>query len=123
MSGRLLECASFLTQISFSNAAVEFGATRIFHDVTFTVARGERWGIVGRNGSGKTTLFRLITGGQQPTEGVVSRPPGLRYTLLEQHRDFGDAATVWEAGAGELAELLGLERALASQAEALAEAG
>jgi len=112
-----------LTQISISNAGVEFGATKVFQGITFTVARGERWGIVGRNGSGKTTLFRLITGAQQPTEGVVSRPPGLRYTLLEQHRDFGDAATVWEAGAGELAELLGLERALASQAEALAEAG
>ena len=112
-----------MTQISISNAGVEFGATKVFQGITFTVARGEHWGIVGRNGSGKTTLFRLITGAQQPTEGVVSRPPGLRYTVLEQHRDFGDAATVWEAGAGELAELLGLERALASQAEALAGAG
>jgi ATP-binding cassette, subfamily F, member 3 len=112
-----------LTQISISNAGVEFGATRVFQGLTFTVARGERWGIVGRNGSGKTTLFRLITGAQQPTEGAVSRQPGLRFTLLEQHRDFGNAATVWEAGAGELAELLALEQALASQAQALAEAG
>lgn len=111
-----------MTQISISNAGVEFGATRVFQGVTFTVARSERWGIIGRNGSGKTTLFRLITGAQQPTEGVISRQPGLRYTLLEQHRDFGNAVTVWEAGAGELAELLGLERALASQAEALAQA-
>jgi len=111
-----------LTQISISNAAVEFGATRVFQDITLTVARGERWGIVGRNGSGKTTLFRLITGAQLPTEGTVSRQPGLRFTLLEQHRDFGNATTVWEAGAGELADLLTLEQALASQAEALAQA-
>jgi ATP-binding cassette subfamily F protein 3 len=123
MSGRLLECASFLTQISVSNAAVDFGATRVFHDVTFTVARGERWGIVGRNGSGKTTLFRLITGAQTPSEGSVARQPGLRFALLEQHRDFGDATTVWEAGAGELADLLALEKALAHQAESLAKAG
>src|SRR5438132_3768257 len=109
-------------QISISNAAVEFGATRVFQDITLTVARGERWGIVGRNGSGKTTLFRLITGAQLPTEGTVSRQPGLRFTLLEQHRDFGNAITVWEAGAGELADLLTLEQALASQAEALAQA-
>ncbi|MFL5517396.1 MAG: ATP-binding cassette domain-containing protein, partial [Gemmatimonadales bacterium] len=26
-------------------------------EVTFTVARGEKWGIIGRNGSGKTSLF------------------------------------------------------------------
>jgi ATP-binding cassette subfamily F protein 3 len=79
--------------------------------------------MVGRNGSGKTTLLRLITGAHAPTEGVVSRQPGLRFALLEQHRDFGDATTVWEAGAGELSELLALERALASQADLLAQAG
>ncbi len=123
MSCRLRRRASFLTQISFSNAAVEFGATRIFHDVTFTVARGERWGIVGRNGSGKTTLFRLITGAQALSAGSVARQPGLRFALLEQHRDFGDATTAWEAAAGELAELLALEKGLAKQAEMLAQVG
>jgi len=112
-----------LTQISVSNAGIEFGASRIFQGVTFTVARGSRWGIIGRNGSGKTTLFRLITGDQQPTEGTVSRQPGIRFALLEQHRDFGGAKTVWEAGAGELAELLALEQALAKQADLLAQAG
>ena len=112
-----------MTQISVSSVGVEFGATRVFQGITFTVARGDRWGIVGKNGSGKTTLFRLITGTQQPTEGVVSRQPGLRFTLLEQHRDFGTATTVWEAGAGELAELLALEHTLARQADLLAQAG
>ncbi|HEV7387500.1 MAG TPA: ABC-F family ATP-binding cassette domain-containing protein [Gemmatimonadaceae bacterium] len=112
-----------MTQISVSNAGIEFGASRIFQGITFTVARGSRWGIIGRNGSGKTTLFRMITGAQQPTEGTVSRPPGIRFALLEQHRDFGGAQTVWEAGAGELAELLALEQALAKQAELLAQVG
>jgi ATP-binding cassette subfamily F protein 3 len=91
--------------------------------VTFTVARGERWGILGRNGSGKTTLFRLITGSQQPTTGTISRQPGLRVALLEQHREFVGAQTVWEAAAGEFAELLALERSLAEQADKLGEAG
>jgi ATP-binding cassette subfamily F protein 3 len=112
-----------LTQVSVSNAGVEFGATRIFQGITFTVGQGERWAILGRNGSGKTTLFRLITGSQQPTEGVITRQPGLRVALLEQHRDFGGAQTVWEAGAGEFADLLALERSLAEQANVLAEVG
>ena len=51
-----------MTQISVGNAWVEFGATTLFKDITFTVAAGERWGVVGRNGTGKTTLFKLITG-------------------------------------------------------------
>ena len=91
--------------------------------MTFTVARGERWGVIGRNGSGKTTLFTLITGSQQPTTGVVSKQPGLRVALLEQHREFTGAETVWEAAAGEFAELLALERSLTEQAEQIAAAG
>ena len=108
-----------MTQLSFSNVAVEFGATTIFEGITFTVAAGERWGVIGRNGTGKTTLFRIITGSQQPTRGSVARTPGLRVALLEQHRDFGAAQTVWEAAAGELADLLALEKSLEAQAKAL----
>ena len=112
-----------MTQISVSNVSVEFGATTVFSGVTFTVARRERWGILGRNGSGKTTLFSLLTGDQQPTSGVISRQPGLRVALLEQHREFLGAETVWEAAAGEFADLLALEQSLADQAHRLAEAG
>ena len=112
-----------LTQLAFAGVTVEFGATRLLESVTFTVARGERWGIIGRNGAGKTTLFRLATGALAPTAGSVSRATGLRSSLMDQQRDFDDAATVWEAAAGPFRALLDLERSLAEQAHALAEAG
>jgi ATP-binding cassette subfamily F protein 3 len=112
-----------VTQFSVSGVAVEFGATRLFSDVTFTVARGEKWGVIGRNGSGKTTLFRLLTGEAEPTRGTVSRVSGLNFSVMEQHREFAGATTVWEAAAGPFAELLELERSLAAQGTALAEAG
>src|SRR5579862_7556795 len=109
-----------MTQISFRGVGVDFGPDTVFSDVTFTVAPGERWGIVGRNGTGKTTLFRVLTGELEPTRGTVARIPGLRVSLLEQHREFGGATTVWAAAAGELGALLALERSLEDQAERLA---
>src|ERR1700716_821259 len=110
-----------MTQIAVSGAAVEFGATTLFTDITFTVAAGERWGVVGRNGTGKTTLFKLMTGDLAPSKGQVARQSGLTISLLEQHRDFGSATTVWEAAAGPFADLLALEQSLTEQAHALAE--
>ena len=108
-----------MTQLSAGGARVDFGATTLFRDITFTVSAGDRWGIVGRNGTGKTTLFRLLTGAIEPTSGTVTRQSGLTISLLEQHRDYGGATTVWEAAAGPFADLLALEHSLAEQATAL----
>jgi ATP-binding cassette, subfamily F, member 3 len=109
-----------MTQVSLGNAGVQFGASTIFTGVTLTIAAGDRWGVIGRNGTGKTTLFKLLIGELKPTTGTVARAPGLTLTLLEQHREFPGARTIWEAAAGPFASLIELERSLAEQATALA---
>jgi branched-chain amino acid transport system ATP-binding protein len=48
-----------------------FGALRAVHDVSLTVAAGERRAILGANGAGKTTLFNAVTGDFPPTEGRI----------------------------------------------------
>jgi len=40
--------------------------------VTFDVAKGEAFGVIGRNGSGKSTLLKIISGILKPTHGLVS---------------------------------------------------
>ena len=112
-----------MTQLSLSDIAIEFGATTLLQGVTFTVGAGERWGIIGRNGSGKTSLFKVITGAMKPTRGAVATDPGLRVSLLDQHRDFGNAKTLWDAAAQPWAHLLALEASLAEQAVKMAEYG
>jgi ATP-binding cassette subfamily F protein 3 len=112
-----------MTQLAVSDVALEFGSSALFRGVTFTVSRGEKWGIVGRNGSGKTSLLRILAGEQQPTRGTIARGAGLRFSIMEQHREFAGAETVWQAAAGGFAPLLALEQSLTRQATALAEAG
>jgi ATP-binding cassette subfamily F protein 3 len=112
-----------MTLVSLAGVGVSFGSRELLRDVSVVVGRGERWGVLGRNGSGKTTLFNLIRGDLEPSRGTVSRASGLRIAVMDQYREFGDAATVWEAAAGAFAELFALERSLAAQAEAMAAAG
>lgn len=109
-----------MSVVSLGGVGVDFGATRILDNVTFTVGAGERWGIIGRNGAGKTTLFKVITGELQPSRGSVARLSGLRLTVLDQHREFAEGTTVWDAAALPFADLIALERSLAEQATALA---
>ena len=112
-----------MTLLSLANVGVSFGATELFKNVTFTVADGERWGIIGRNGAGKSSIFKLITGALKPTVGSVARKPGLRHALLDQHRAFAGATTVWEAGAAAWGEVIALEKRIAEQAIQLGELG
>ena len=112
-----------MSVLSLSDLSVEFGATTLLRDVTFTVDAGERWGIVGRNGAGKTTLFHLIAGTLEPSRGTVARQAGVRIAMLDQYRDFGDAATVWQAAAQGYRDVMALEVSLERQGERLAELG
>lgn len=41
----------------------------LFRGVSFTILRGQRWGILGPNGSGKTTLLRCVLGFERPDAG------------------------------------------------------
>jgi peptide/nickel transport system ATP-binding protein len=41
-------------------------------DVSFTIAPGESWGVIGASGSGKTTLLNLVLGLLEPTEGRIT---------------------------------------------------
>lgn len=61
-------------------------------DVSFSVSRGEFFGIIGRNGSGKSTLLQLICGITKPTAGSV-QARGRIAALLELGAGFNPEFT------------------------------
>lgn len=46
-----------------------YGATRAVDGISFAVAAGEVFGLLGHNGAGKTTTIRMLTGRARPTSG------------------------------------------------------
>ena len=49
-----------------------YGASHILRDLSFSVARGEKIGLMGRNGMGKSTLLKSIMGLVKPRSGQVN---------------------------------------------------
>lgn len=63
------------------------GSRAIIRDLSTTVMRGDRIGIVGPNGSGKTTLLKLMLGELAPAAGSVRLGTNLRIAFFDQLRD------------------------------------
>ena len=59
------------TVLSVENVSVRFGGVQAVSSANITALQGQVTGLIGPNGAGKTTTFNVITGLEQPTEGVV----------------------------------------------------
>ena len=58
--------------VSVSEVSKSFGATRALAGVSFDVAPGELFGLIGPDGAGKTTLFRILTTLIVPDAGAAT---------------------------------------------------
>lgn len=54
---------------------------QVLSGLNFTLAEGERFGLLGRNGSGKTTLIKLIGGVELPSSGKIKRQMRVSWPL------------------------------------------
>jgi ATP-binding cassette subfamily F protein 3 len=56
-----------------------YGPRLILDDVSFTVAPGEKAGLIGVNGAGKSSLLKIIAGALEADRGNVMRPRSFGY--------------------------------------------
>jgi len=108
-----------------------FGPQVVLEDATFTLARGERVGLIGANGAGKSTFAKILAGAEPSDGGTVSVRRGLsiRYVAQEPELDpaksarqvVEDALAAWRAATDRHAAVTALlsESGAGGQHEAL----
>ena len=74
-----------------------FGARVLFEDISFSIAEGQRVGLVARNGTGKSTLLSIIAGNEGYDEGSIIYRNGIKVGFLEQIPYLDDNETVLDA--------------------------
>ena len=66
------------------DADSESGDRPVIRDLSTTIMRGDKVGIIGPNGSGKTTMLRLLLGELAPREGTVRHGTNLEVAYFDQ---------------------------------------
>jgi ATP-binding cassette subfamily F protein 3 len=105
--------------LTVNRISKSFNLSPILQDITFSVAPGERVGLIGPNGGGKTTLLRILAGQERSDSGqVMLTPADLRLGYLSQGLELDPRLTLAEA----LREATGDPARLAAELERLAAA-
>ncbi|MEO6171278.1 MAG: ATP-binding cassette domain-containing protein [Lysobacter sp.] len=73
--------------IEAKNVTFDFGGKPLLRNVSTTIFRGDRIGLIGPNGSGKTTLLKMLLGDLQPREGEIRGGSNLQIAYFDQYRD------------------------------------
>jgi len=71
-----------------------FGATPLFHDISFTVSDGDHIGLIGPNGAGKSTLLKVLAGDEDADAGDVAIRKRARVGYVQQESVFAAKLTV-----------------------------
>ncbi len=74
-----------------------FDGRVLFENLSFRLPPGGILGVIGPNGAGKSTFLRMITGKEEPDEGVIRIGDTVQLAYVDQMRDhLVDNKTVWE---------------------------
>ena len=83
--------------LDVQNLTKRFGAQVLFDKISFSIAEGQKVGLVARNGTGKSTLMSVLMNKEGYENGDIIYRRDLKIGYLEQSPDFDPAETVLDA--------------------------
>lgn len=83
--------------LDVQNLTKSFGAQVLFNDISFSVAEGQKVGLVAQNGTGKSTLLSILTDNEGKDSGSIIYKNDLKIGYLEQSPKFNMDESVLEA--------------------------
>ncbi len=105
--------------LDIQHLSKRFGALELFHDISFSIADGQKVGLIAHNGAGKSTLLQILAGTEDYEEGSIVMRRDSTIAILEQSPVFEPGTTVIDAcfqRAGELSQLISnYEQCLATE--------
>ena len=89
--------ASQIPYLDVQNLTKRFGAEVLFNEISFSIAEGQKVGLVARNGTGKSTLMSVLMGKEGHESGDIIYRRDLKIGYLEQSPQFDPEETVLDA--------------------------
>ncbi len=89
--------ASQIPYLDVQNLTKRFGAQVLFDNISFSIAEGQKVGLVARNGTGKSTLMSVLMDKEGHESGDVIYRRDLKVGYLEQSPQFDPEESVLQA--------------------------
>ena len=89
--------ASQIPYLDVQNLTKRFGAEVLFDNISFSIAEGQKVGLVARNGTGKSTLMSVLMDKEGHESGDIIYHRDLKVGYLEQSPKFDPDESVLEA--------------------------
>ena len=89
--------ATQIPYLDVQNLTKRFGAQVLFENISFSIAEGQKVGLVARNGTGKSTLMSVLMDKEGYESGSIIYRRDLKLGFLEQSPQFDPEASVLDA--------------------------
>ena len=83
--------------LDVQNLTKSFGALLLFQDISFSIAQGQKVGLIAKNGTGKSTLLSILCGHEGYDSGSIIYRRDLKVGFLEQTPRFNPDDSVLDA--------------------------